>query len=69
MIAHERALEAFDRTLKDLRNNQFLFGGTRILLTSDFCQTMSVIPRLTAADEIKACFKSSTMWGEIHENF
>jgi len=61
-MAHKRVLEALDRTLKDLRNNQDLFGGTTILLTSDFRKTLPVIPRSTAADEINACLKSSNLW-------
>lgn len=61
-MAHKRALEALDRTLKDLRNNQYLFGGTMILLAGDFRQTLPVIPRSTAADEINACLKSSNLW-------
>jgi hypothetical protein len=33
-----------------------------ILLSGDFCQTLPVIPRSTAADEINACLKSLTLW-------
>lgn len=61
-MAHKRALEALNRTLKDLRNNQNLFGGTMILLAGDFRQILPVIPRSTAADEINACLKSSNLW-------
>ena len=61
-MAHKRALKALNRTLKDLRNNQNLFGGTMILLAGDFRQILPVIPRSTAADEINACLKSSNLW-------
>lgn len=61
-MAHKRALEALDRTLKDLRNDARCFGGAMILLSGDFRQTLPVIPRSTAADEINACLKSSTLW-------
>ncbi|CAD6208527.1 GSCOCG00010529001-RA-CDS, partial [Cotesia congregata] len=61
-MAHKRALEALDRTLKDLRSNQSLFGGTIILLAGDFRVTLPVIPRSTAVDEINACLKSSNLW-------
>lgn len=61
-IAHQRALEALDRTLKDLRSNQNLFGGAMILLAGDFRQTLPVIPRSTPADEINACLKASNLW-------
>ncbi|GBP95665.1 hypothetical protein EVAR_67871_1 [Eumeta japonica] len=33
-----------------------------ILLSGDFRQTLPVIPRSTAADEINACLKSSNLW-------
>lgn len=33
-----------------------------ILLSGDFRQTLPVIPRSTAADEINACLKSSDLW-------
>ncbi|CAB3255838.1 unnamed protein product [Arctia plantaginis] len=61
-MAHKRALEALNQTLKDLRNDSRCFGGAMILLSGDFRQTLPVIPRSTAADEINACLKSSNLW-------
>ncbi|XP_061379262.1 uncharacterized protein LOC133319319 [Danaus plexippus] len=61
-MAHKRSLEALDRTLKDLRDNQNIFGGAMILLSGDFRQTLPVIPRSTVADELNACLKSSNLW-------
>ena len=61
-MAHKRAFEALDRTLKDLRNDSRCFGGAMILLSGDFRQTLLVIPRSTAADDINACLKSSNLW-------
>jgi ATP-dependent DNA helicase PIF1 len=58
-MVHKRSLEALDRTLKDLRNNNRRFGGAMILLAGDFRQTLPVIPKSTAADELNACLKSS----------
>lgn len=46
----KRALEVLDRTMKDIRSNQNLFGGAMILLADDFRQTLPVIPRSRAAD-------------------
>ncbi|XP_049306716.1 uncharacterized protein LOC125777010 [Bactrocera dorsalis] len=51
-MSHKRALEALNRTMKDLRNDARHFGGALILLSGDFRQTLPVIPRSTAADEI-----------------
>ncbi|XP_050340250.1 ATP-dependent DNA helicase PIF2-like [Bactrocera neohumeralis] len=61
-IAHKRALEALDRTLKDLPNDSRYFGGAMILLSGDYRQTLPVIPRSTAADEINAYLKASNLW-------
>lgn len=65
-MAHKHSLEALDRTLKDLRGNDRLFGGALILLSGDFRQTLPVIPRSTYADEINACLKSSNLWRNVH---
>jgi ATP-dependent DNA helicase PIF1 len=64
-MAHKRALEALDRTLKDLRKDLRCFGGVMILLSGDFRQTLPVIPRSTAADQINACLKSSYLWHTV----
>ena len=57
--------KALDRTLKDFRGNEALFGGALILLAGDFRQTLPVIPRSTSADELNACLKSSTLWRHV----
>ena len=61
-MAHKRAWQPLDRTLKDLRNDSRCFGGTMILLSGDFRQTLPVIRRSTPADEINACLKSTNLW-------
>lgn len=66
-MAHKKSLEALDRTLKDLRGNQQLFGGALILLSGDFRQTLPVIPKSTPADEINACLKSSILWRHVQK--
>lgn len=64
-MAHKKSLEALDRTLRDLRGNNRLFGGVTVLLAGDFRQTLPVIPRSTAADELNSCLKSSVLWGNV----
>ncbi|XP_073979993.1 ATP-dependent DNA helicase PIF1-like [Rhodnius prolixus] len=66
-MAHKHSLEALDRTLKDIKNNDKLFGGTLLLLSDDFRQTLPVIPRSTYADEINACLKSSRLWRNVEK--
>lgn len=58
-------MEALDRTLKDLRENHQLFGGATILLTGDCRQTLPVIPKFSAADELNVCLKSSFLWKHV----
>ena len=62
MWAHERELEALDRTLEDMCNDSRCFGGAMILLSGDFRLKQPVFPRSTAADELNACLKSSNLW-------
>ncbi|XP_042912160.1 uncharacterized protein [Parasteatoda tepidariorum] len=66
-MAHKHSLEALNWTLKDIKNNDKLFGGTLLLLSGDFRQTLPVIPRSTYADEINACLKSSPLWPNVEK--
>ncbi|XP_036322368.1 ATP-dependent DNA helicase pif1-like [Rhagoletis pomonella] len=66
-MANKKLLEAFNRTMQDLRGNQQLFGGALILLSGDIRQTLPVIPRSTPADEINACLKSSVLWRYVQK--
>ncbi len=40
-MVHKRALEALDRTLRDIRGSQSLLGGVTLLIAGDFRQTPS----------------------------
>ncbi|XP_025409114.1 uncharacterized protein LOC112682657 [Sipha flava] len=64
-MTHKHSLEAFHRTMQDLKGNHKLFGGTVILLSGDFRQTLPVIPHSTFADEINACLKQSFLWTSV----
>ena len=64
-MSHEHAMEALDRTLQDLRDNPTLMGGVVVVLAGDFRQTLPVIPRGTAADQLKACLKASHLWRHV----
>ncbi|XP_044591941.1 ATP-dependent DNA helicase PIF1-like [Cotesia glomerata] len=57
-MVHKYSLEALHRTMQDLNSNNKLFGGTILLLSGDFRQTLPVIPRSTFADEINACLNA-----------
>jgi len=60
-MAHKRALTV-DHTMKYLRGDSRQFGRTMILLSEDFSQTLTVIPKFIAADELNACLKSLYLW-------
>ncbi|GFW89694.1 ATP-dependent DNA helicase [Trichonephila clavipes] len=40
-------------------------GGVVVLLAGDFRQTLPIIERGTAADEINACLKASYLWTKV----
>ncbi|XP_060801784.1 uncharacterized protein LOC132902069 [Amyelois transitella] len=64
-MSHKRAIEALDRTMKDLKSNRSIMGGMIVLLAGDFRQTLPVITRGTQADEINACLKASALWVHV----
>ncbi|RVE53281.1 hypothetical protein evm_002114 [Chilo suppressalis] len=64
-MAHRKAVEAVDRTLRDIRQNDRPMGGITVLFCGDFRQTLTVIPRGTRAAEVRACLKSSYLWRDI----
>ncbi|XP_035445477.2 uncharacterized protein LOC118272869 [Spodoptera frugiperda] len=64
-MAHRKGVEAVDRTLRDIRQNDRPMGGITVLFCGDFRQTLPVIPRGTRADEVRACLKSSYLWRDI----
>ena len=53
-MTKKHSLEVIHRTMQGLNSNDKLFGGTVLLLSGDFQQTM---PSSTVADEINACLK------------
>ena len=65
-MSNKKHIEALDRSLQDLKSNTKLMGGTTVVLAGDFRQTLPVITRGTKADELKASFKSSYLWTNVH---
>ena len=64
-MSNRKALEAVDRLLKDLKENSGLMGNVPVILSGDFRQTLPVVPRGTAADELSACLKASDLWKRV----
>ncbi|XP_012565517.2 ATP-dependent DNA helicase pif1-like [Hydra vulgaris] len=54
----KHALNAIDRLLKDVCNNNFPFGG-KVLFGGDFRQTLPVVKRGQPAEVVEACIKCS----------
>ncbi|KAL8616750.1 hypothetical protein ACOMHN_017787 [Nucella lapillus] len=65
-MANSKMLEALDRLLRDIRDDNRLMGGLTVLLSGDFRQTLPVVPKGTPADELKACLKASSLWKQVH---
>jgi hypothetical protein len=61
-MGHRLGLEAVDRSLQFIRDNDAVMGGCLVLLAGDFRQILPVITRGTPADEIRACLRQSTLW-------
>ncbi|KAG5893813.1 hypothetical protein JTB14_027850 [Gonioctena quinquepunctata] len=64
-LSHKRAIEALDRCLQNIQSNRKLMGGVVVLLAGDFRQTLPVIERGTAADEINVYLKASYLWPKV----
>ncbi|XP_013791063.1 uncharacterized protein LOC106474910 [Limulus polyphemus] len=64
-MAHKLSIEALDRTLKDIRNNNKTMGGVTVLFSGGFRQTLPVVVCGTWMDGIKASLKRSFMWSTI----
>ena len=58
-------VEALDRLLKDLMQNNLPFGGKVVLFSGDFRQLPCVKPGANAAQIVKASIKSSHLWSKF----
>jgi len=58
----KKALEIVDRTLKDICNNQELFGGKMIVLGGDFRQILPVVKNSYRISIVKNTIKYSSLW-------
>uniref|UniRef100_A0ABD2WQT2 ATP-dependent DNA helicase n=1 Tax=Trichogramma kaykai TaxID=54128 RepID=A0ABD2WQT2_9HYME len=61
-MASKDAFEAVSRLLKDVSNNDKLFGGKVIVVAGDFRQTLPIVRHGTKAHIIANCVKHSSMW-------
>ena len=51
---HRYAVEAVDRTLRDIHSDNWPFGGITVILGGDFLQTLPVVPKGSCEDIVDA---------------
>ena len=61
-MLHRYQIEALDRTLRDLMNNNKPFGSKILVCSGDFRQTLPVIPHAGRATIVAASLKRSPLW-------
>lgn len=64
-MQHRHAIEAVDRTLRDIRNSDKPFGDLTILFGGDFQQILPVVPRGTREEVVNATLQRSYLWPQI----
>ena len=62
---HKYFIEMLDRTLRDLTDNDTLFGGKSLVLGGDWRQTLPIIPRASEARQMSMCIKNSYIWEKV----
>ena len=62
---HKYAVEAVDRTLRDIREVDKPMGGIVTVFGGDFKQILPVVPRGSHPHIVSACMKRSKLWNHI----
>jgi hypothetical protein len=61
-MLHRYIIEALDRTLRDLMNNDKPFGGKSVVLSGDFRQCLPIVPHAGRGSIVDASLKRSKLW-------
>jgi len=61
-MLHKHLVEAIERTLRDIMDNDLPFGGKLVVLCGDFRQTLPVIINGSRPTVVGACVQSSYLW-------
>ena len=64
-MLHKKVYHAIDFSLKDVLDNDTLFGGKPILMSGDFRQILTIIIRGHRADTVNATIKRSYIWPSV----
>jgi hypothetical protein len=64
-MTNKLAIEAMDRTLRDLTDRNESFGGIVFVMSGDFRQILPIIPRGSHVDIVSASIKNSYLWESV----
>ncbi|CAM9950314.1 unnamed protein product, partial [Laminaria digitata] len=64
-MTHKYCVEALNKTLQDLLNNDSVFGGKCILFSGDWRQVGPIVKYGSASDTVEAAVISSFLWTSI----
>ena len=66
-MAPRYALEIMDRILRDVMNNDLLFGRKIVILGGDFRELLPVLPRGIRSEIVNLSIKNSFLWNNFHK--
>jgi len=64
-MQHRYVVEAVERTLRDIRNDNRPFGGVVVIFAGDFRQCPPVIPKGSRSQIVDACINNSSFWSKV----
>ncbi|XP_058219883.1 uncharacterized protein LOC131330353 [Rhododendron vialii] len=65
-MQHKYCVEAVDRSLRDICDNEKPFGGITVVLGGDFRQVLPVVPKGVREQIVNASLRRSELWNDIH---
>ncbi len=68
-MQNKHCFEAVDRTLRDIRSTDSLFGGMSVVFGGDFAQILPVIKRGSRPQIVQACLRQSYFWPQLKVRF
>jgi hypothetical protein len=65
VTVHKNAIEAVNRTLRQLTKVDTVFGGKVVIFSGDFRQILPVVKFNVYPQSLKATIKSSSVWQDV----
>ena len=66
-MGHWHIFEAIDRTLRNIRDKDTMFGGLTVLFAGDWRQILPVIRHVGRPQIIDSCLKRSSIWEKVEK--